>query len=422
MNKKRVLSWCIYDWASSAFPTIVMTFVFATYFSEGIAASPEEGAILWGRAMAIAGVILAILAPIFGAIADFAGHRSRWLLFFTVTCALASILLWYAYPDADYLIYGLSMAVIGIVAFEFGMVFYNAYLPEVADKAHYGRVSGWGWGLGYFGGLLALVVALLAFIQTDTPIFGISKENAANVRATFVMVGIWFLLFSIPVFMVLPKLDKPGVGLVRAVPMGINSLWQTLRKLVHQKDILGYLIARMIYTDGLNTLFVFGGIYAAGTFGMDLAAVITFGIALNVTSGLGAFGFAWLDDFMGPKKVLLICLACLSVLGFIATMVTDITHFWIAGLLIGIFLGPVQSASRTMLAHLAPEDLHTEYFGIYALSGKATAFLGPWLLSLSIGMFGTQRAGMAVIIGFFLVGGLLLWRLKLDKYTKAPSS
>jgi UMF1 family MFS transporter len=188
----------------------------------------------------------------------------------------------------------------------------------------------------------------------------------------------------------------------------LKTLTRTLKKITSYGQILRYLIARMIYTDGINTLFAFGGIYAVGTFGMSFSELIMFGIAINLTAGIGAVGFAWIDDKMGPKKVILIALVALTILGGILLIIQDKTLFWIFGVPLGLFVGPAQSASRSLMAHMAPPELRTEMFGLYAFSGKATAFVGPALLALATDMFQSQRAGMATILIFFIVGGILL--------------
>lgn len=415
INKPAAFSWCFYDWASSAFPTVITTFIFATYFTKAIAPNPEIGTSMWGNAMAVAGICLAILAPIFGAIADFAGHRKIWLGLFTILCVVGSAMLWFAVPNESSIFMALFWVVVATIGFEFSMVFYNSYLPEIAPRSHWGRLSGWGWGLGYFGGLAALALCLFGFVQAETPIFGVGTEDAANIRAVAVVVAVWFAVFSLPVFFALPASKKDSLPLSVAVKKGVGSLISTLRTLPQHKNVMGFLIARMIYTDGLNTLFAFGGIYAAGTFGMELSEVIMFGITLNVTAGIGAAAFAWADDFWGPKRVILIALAALVGLSALGVWAPDKETFWIVGLLIGVFLGPTQSASRSVMARMAPENLQTEYFGLYALSGKATAFIGPWILGMVTLAFESQRAGMATILAFFIIGGLLLWRLEIPK-------
>jgi UMF1 family MFS transporter len=297
-------------------------------------------------------------------------------------------------------------------AFEFTMVFYNAMLPEIAPKSHVGRLSGLGWGLGYVGGLAALALCLVGFVETDTPWFGLSTDAAENVRAIVLLVAAWYAVFSAPLFLFTP--DRPSTGLsnTAAVRAGIGELVNTIRQIRHYHNILWFLVARMLYTDGLGTLFAFGGIYAAGTFGMDLGQVITFGIALNVTAGLGAAGFAWLDDKVGAKPVIIVSLVAMIGLGTALLVVESLNWFWGLGILLGIFVGPAQSASRSLMARLAPEAIRTEMFGLYAFSGKATGFLGPIVLAAVTTAFDSQRVGMGVIIVFFIVGLLLLLRVR----------
>lgn len=407
INKRSAISWCFYDWANSSFPAVITTFVFATYFTQGIAPDVETGTALWGNAMAISGLLIAALAPAIGAIADEAGPRKPFLAVLTALCCVATASLWFAEPDPSFVMLALTGVVVATIGFEFSTVFYNAMLADIAPRRLWGRVSGWGWGLGYAGGLACLVFCLLAFIQTDTPLFGVSKENAGHVRATVLVVTVWYALFCIPLFLFTPDRPSTGLSIGQSVRRGVATLIATLKKIRDYKQAFRFLIARMVYTDGLNTLFAFGGIYAAGTFGMDVAEVIQFGIALNITAGLGAAGFAILDDRIGAKPVITISLVCLIALTAAALMVDDKQQFFLIGLGIGIFLGPVQASSRTMIARLAPAELRTEFFGLYAFSGKATAFIGPLLLGWVTLMFDSQRAGMATIL-IFLVAGLVL--------------
>jgi UMF1 family MFS transporter len=407
------LAWAFFDFANSAFAAVIMTFVFATYFSQGIATNPEIGTAQWGWAMAASGVAIAVLSPVLGAIADAGGRRKPWLLAFTSLSVLFCGLLWWAEPDPGWVVYTLVVVAIANLGIEFGGVFYNAMLPEIAARDRLGRWSGWAWGLGYAGGLGCLILALLAFVQAETPLFGLDKASAEHVRVTGPLVAVWLAVFSLPLFLLTP--DRPSAGLppAAAVRQGLAQIVRTLANARRYKTIGQYLIARMIYTDGLNTLFAFGGIYAAGTFGMDLPQVIQFGILLNVTAGLGALAFAWIDDWLGAKPTILIGLVGLIACGFAAVTVTSPAAFWIAGGLLGIFVGPTQAASRTLMAHLAPAELRTEMFGLYALSGKVTAFLGPFLLGTVTYWTGSQRLGMATILVFFVVGMALLWPLRL---------
>ena len=254
-------------------------------------------------------------------------------------------------------------------------------------------------------------------MQTETPLFGLSKDDAENVRATAPLVAIWLALFSLPLFLLTPDRPAAGGSTLMAVKQGLGQLWRTVTHIRRYRTVAQFLLARMLYIDGLNTLFAFGGIYAAGTFGLELEDVIKFGILLNVTGGIGAFAFAWLDDYLGPKPVILIALIGLMVCGLGAVLTTSVTMFWIIGGLLGLFVGPTQAASRTMMAKLAPPDQQTEMFGLYALSGKVTAFLGPFVLGTVTLWADSQRAGMATILIFFVAGFLILARLKVPSRT-----
>ena len=413
MNDRRAIaSWCLYDCANSAYPTVIGTFIFGTYFTKAIAETPETGSAQLGWALGLSGVAVAVLSPVFGAIADQGGRRKPWLGGFTALCVIATAFLWYATPNASSILWALTFVAIASAAFEFTMVFYNAMLPEIAPEGQFGAVSGWGWGLGYVGGLVALALCLVGFVQTDKPWFGLSKDNAENVRAVVLLVSVWFAVFSLPLFLFTPDRPSTGLSITVSVRAGLGELAQTIRQVRRHSNILWFLIARMLYTDGLGTLFAFGGIYAAGTFGLALSEVILFGILLNVTAGLGAVGFAWLDDRIGAKPVIAISLLAMIGFGTALLIVESLTWFWGLGIALGLFVGPAQSASRSLMARLAPEAIRTEMFGLYAFSGKATGFLGPVALAVVTTTFDSQRVGMGVVILFFVVGLLLLLRVR----------
>ncbi|MGI9502827.1 MAG: MFS transporter [Geminicoccaceae bacterium] len=405
-------AWALYDWANSAFAAVIVTFVFATYFSQGIAVDPVTGTVQWGRAMTVSALIAAVLGPTLGAIADAGGRRKPWIFVFTWLCVIATAFLWFSEPSSDWVFYTLALVVIANLGLDMAGVFYNAMLKDLVPEERLGRLSGWAWGLGYFGGLSCLAIALFAFVQTETPLFGLDKDQAEHVRATGPLVALWLGLFSLPLFFLTPDRRATGGTAFSAVKRGLGRLWQTIRNIRNYRLIGRFLLARMLYIDGLNTLFAFGGIYAAGTFGMELADVITFGILLNVTGGIGAFAFARLDDWIGPKRVIMIALVGLMILGLTAVLTTSVTVFWIVGGLLGLFVGPTQAASRTLMTKIAPEAQQTEMFGLYALSGKVTAFLGPLVLSTVTDWTDSQRAGMATILIFFVAGFIVLASLK----------
>jgi MFS transporter, UMF1 family len=405
-------SWALYDWANSAFSAVIITFVYATYFSQGIAADEVRGTAEWGWTMSASGVAIALVSPILGAIADAGGRRKPWLFAFTLITVVGCFLLWFGRPAPEVALMVLVLAGLTNLAFEIAGVFYNAMLPEIVSRDYIGRLSGWAWGLGYAGGLVCLLITLFAFVQAEHPLFGLDQRQAEDIRISGPLVGLWMAVFSLPLFLFTPDRPSHHLPVAEAVRRGLGQLRATFAEIGRYRNIARFLIARMIYTDGLNTLFAFGGIYAAGTFGMAIAEVIKFGILLNVTAGLGALAFGWIDDWLGAKRTILIALVGLVASGTAAVVVTEPLHFWIAGALLGIFVGPTQAASRSLMGRIAPPELRTEMFGLYALSGKATAYLGPFLLGTVTWWTGSQRLGIATILVFFVIGMALLWPLK----------
>ncbi len=403
-----IVSWAIYDWANSAHAAVITTFVFSAYFVKGVVADPVRGTEIWGYAISIAGILIALLSPPLGAIADQAGRRKPWIFWFTVALALATAALWYVKPDPSYALLALVLIVVATVAFEMATVFYNAMLPGLAGRERIGRVSGWAWGFGYFGGLACLGLAFVGFVDADVPWFGLDKSAAEHVRATGPLVALWLAVFALPLFLFTPDTARTAATWGQAVKSGLKTLVQTIRDHRLHRPIIWFLAARMAYTEGLNTLFAFGGIYAAGTFGMDFSELILFGVGMNVTAGIGAALFAWLDDWFGPKRTIIGAVVMLGVLGGILLVIDSKTMFWVFGLPLGLFVGPAQSASRSLMAHMAPPALRNEMFGLYALSGKITAFVGPALLAWVTAAAASQRAGMATILAFFVIGLVLL--------------
>jgi UMF1 family MFS transporter len=402
-----IWSWALYDWANSAFTTLVVTFIYSTYFTKAMAPDELTGTAWWSRAVAVSAILTALLSPILGAAADRAGARKRFLAVTTALCILATAALAFVPPSLpNAAMVALVLYVVGDWAFETGYTFYNAFLPVIASQEKIGRVSGYGWGLGYVGGLVCMGIALVGFVQPEVPWFGLSTHEGFNVRATNLLVAAWFLVFSLPLFFVVPERRAATVRFdVRGT---FRELGQTIRAIGRYKEVLKFLVARLIFNDGLVTVFAFGGIYAAGTFGMTLSDVIVFGVVLNLASGAGAVAFGFLDDRIGGKKTILLTLVALSIAAGLAVWAPDRTWLWVAGVLIGLFVGPNQSASRSLMGRFVPEKHQAEFFGFFQFSGKATSFLGPILLGTATTVFDSQRAGVATVLLFFLVGGVLL--------------
>lgn len=409
-DRRAVHAWALYDFASSAFTTLVVTFIYSTYFTRAIAPDETTGTSLWSAAVSVSAILVALTAPYVGAIADRGGYRRSFLVLSSLICVAGTVLLFF--PGEGDILFALSTFLVANVAFELSYVFYNSFLPDVAPPEKIGWVSGYGWGLGYVGGLLCLVVALLVFVLPDEPLFGLSKETGTNVRATNLLVAAWYAVFCIPTFIFVRQriVGERAVGrdVFRAATQQIVS---TLKEIRHYRQIFRLLIARLVYNDGLVTIFAFGGIYAQGTFGFTTQDIILFGIVINLAAGLGALALGRLDDWLGGKRTILITLIGLFIAGVLAIVAQDRITFWAAALLIGLMVGPNQSASRSLLGRFVPADKETEFFGFFEFSGKATAFLGPALLGWFTAMFESQRAGVATVLGFFLIGGLLLLRV-----------
>ncbi len=414
MKKGPVIAWSLFDFANSAFTTVIVTFVFAAYFAQGVASDPTTGGSQWSLAMGIAGLIIAVTSPVFGAIADQTGRRKPWLAGVSVMCVIATALLWYVRPDAADAPFALVCVVVAAVGFEVGLLFYNAMLPDVAPPSMLGRVSGWAWAFGYAGGLISLLIALLFLVQAEPVPFGLDKDQAEHVRATALLVALWFAIFALPLFFMVKEDRGRGAPMGQAVSGGLRQLAATFRHARAHGNTLRFLIAAMIYSDGVHTVFALGGVYAAVVFGMELGDVILLGIALNVTAGLGALIFAWVDDRIGSKRTISISLVALIAATVAVLFAPTPIAFWIAALIMSTFFGPVQAASRTMLARIAPADMRGEMFGLFSLSGKVTAFAGPALVGLIAAATDNYRLGMAVVPVFLVVG---FWLLKGVKET-----
>ena len=400
--------WASYDWANSAFPTCVVTFIYATYFTQAIAEDELSGTAAWSRAVAVSSILAALLSPLAGAMADRGGRRAEFLIAATFICCAATALLTFVSPGLESaVLLALVLFAIANLAFEMGTVFYNGFLPELAPKGAIGRASGWSWGFGYAGGLTCLALALPMALAPEQ--LGIGTEEGFNFRAVNLLVAIWFVVFSVPMLRLALRLRPPARPRVR-LPQAYRDVVATMREVRRFSEAAKLLLARLIYNDGLVTVFAFGGIYAAGTFGMSLTEVIIFGIAINVTAGAGALAFGIVDDRLGGKRTILITLVGLVVCTVVAVFAPSEAWLWAAGLAMGVFVGPNQSASRSLFARFVPEAKQNEFFGFFAFSGKITAFAGPLLLGAATVAFSSQRAGVATVLIFFVVGGaLLLW-------------
>lgn len=443
-GRRAIWSWLFFDWAAQPFFTLVTTFVFAPYFASAVAATPAQGQALWGYATAAAGLAIAVLAPVLGAIADRTGARKPWILAFSLPFLAGAWMLDAAVPGGEFSVLialgGFALATLGV---EFATVFTNAMMPDLVPRRKLGRLSGSGWAVGYLGGLLSLVL-VLGFMAASPetgrtmlglePVFGLDAATRAGDRASGPFSALWYALFVLPLFIFVPDVPRRAVSLGQAARAGLRDLASTLQEARANRAVGVFLVANMIYKDGLVALFAFGGIYAAGVLGWSSLEIGTFGILLTITGTLGAFIGGRLDDRIGPKRVIAGALAILITCGMGLVSVDRDTVFFVfdveaaapgAGLfaslpekmflvlggVLGAAAGPLQAASRTLLVHVAPPASLTRYFGLFALSGKVTSFLAPALVGVVTAVTASQAAGMAVIIVFFAVGLVLLLRV-----------
>jgi UMF1 family MFS transporter len=406
---RKIVAWTIYDWANSSFTTIVVSFIYSGFFTQVMVRDDVLGQALWGRAVSVSALFIAVISPIVGAMADRGGKRRYYLFVSTMVCVVATALLTFVAPDMpNAVLIALTVFVIANVGFEVSSVFYNSFLPVVAPPDRVGTISGIGWGVGYLAGIVSMVIALFAFIgfAGADPWLSLSTEGAFNVRAVNLLVAGWFFLFSIPMFIwVKDEAPAGDSGSVREAFVELKRTFQELRK---YSEIAKLLFARLLYNDGIGTIFVMIGPFAMAAFDWQIDRVILFGITANVTAGLGAFIFGFVDDKVGGKKTIMISVVFLTLGILVGAMAQNETFFWLAALTASVFAGPNQAASRSLMARFTPESRQAEFFGFYAFSGKVTTFAGPLLVGIVGTLFHSVRAGIAVVAIFFVAGGVAL--------------
>lgn len=415
--RSQVFSWALWDWGSASFNAVITTFVFTVYLTStpGFGTSARVTADL-GWWLGGAGLIVAVLAPVLGQRSDGTGHRKLWLGVNTAVVVILSALMFFVEPRAELLVLGLFLIAAGTVFFEFAAVNYNAMLTQVSTPRTIGKVSGFGWAMGYFGGIVLLLILYSGFIHPDVGLFGVTDHDGLSVRVSMVIAAAWFALSAIPVLLKVPENPRAAGGRARVgffqsyavLFRDIAELWRTSRQTVL------FLIASAIFRDGLTGVFTFGGVLAAGTFGFSSGDVIIFAIAANVVAGISTLVVGRLDDRLGAKPVMIFAIAGTVVAGLAVLVLHSggTTIFWIFGLLMCVFVGPAQSASRSFLARVIPVGREGEIFGLYATTGKAATFLAPTLFALFVTLFGAQVWGILGIVIVLLVGLVLLIPVK----------
>ena len=438
VSKIGIRSWMLFDWAAQPFFTVIITFIFGPYFVSRLAADPVTGQAAWGYTITAAGILIAVLSPLLGAIADETGNRKPWIAFFAAIKITALLMLWQAAPGSSLWLPMLCI-IAAMVAAEFSIVFNDSMMPRLIPAQEIGRISNLAWGLGYAGGLVVLFSVLLLLAgnpQTGktlagiTPLFGLDANQGEDARITGPYAALWYALFILPMFLFTPDAGT-GAPLRQAINNSFRDLKNTLCELKQRRNLLRFLIARMIYQDGVNGLLALGGTFAAGMFAWQTIEMGVYGILLLVVAIGGCAYAGRLDVRLGSKKVVQLSLVCLIVatIGIISTgpgytlfgLIQLSTQdagglfstaaekaYIFFGLLIGIAFGPVQASSRSYMARSVDVDEAGKYFGIYALAGRATSFLAPMAVATITVMTDSARLGMVALIVFLLAGFLLL--------------
>lgn len=416
-----VWAWGLWDWGSAAFNAVITTFVFTVYLTSDSFGPGADAQLGW--ALATAGLLIAVLAPVLGQRSDRSGRRSFWLVVNTLLVVLSAVGMFFVTPEPDMLWVGLLLLAAGNIFFEFASVNYNAMLNEISTPATIGRVSGLGWGLGYIGGIVLLLIVYFGLISPEVGIFGITGDNGLDVRVTMLICAGWTLLFSLPLFLTIR--DDRSTRAPRESRLGLRDSYRQLFRTVadlwrSDRNTVYFLLSSAVFRDGLAGVFTFGGVIAAGTFGFSAGDVIIFGVAANIVAGLATIGFGILDDRFGPKRVIVLSLSCMVVAGIAIFFLHEggTVIFWTLGLLLAIFVGPAQSASRTFLARLIPAGQEGQIFGLYATTGRAVSFMAPAAFALAIVLGATvtgapsqddvQYWGILGIVAVLLVGLLLI--------------
>jgi len=406
---KKIFNFALYDFANSAFTTIIITFIFATYFAKQIAPNPILGQSYWGWTIGITGFLVAIIGPIVGSFADKKNKIVFFIRCFSLLCILFTTLLWFSKPSQSYLLYTLVIVGIANLFYELSLIFYNSLLKDISTSKNLGKSSGFGFALGYVGGIIILLISIKLFVDTDDLPFGLIKEESQNIRAIALLVSIWFLIFSIPFLFFEIKENK------KKIKKGFSSNFSDLKKLLWKKKIstLGkFLIARMLYADGLNAIIVMGGIFAVGVFNLEIKDLLKLSILMNIAAFIGAFAGGMANDKYGSKVIIIFSLIGLIISSVAILFTFSVSTFFFFAAINGLFIGPIQSASRVVITSMLNKNNQGKGFGLFATSGKLTSFIGPVLVSTVTFLTASQRIGFSAAIILLLSGLIILLNIR----------
>ena len=405
-SKKKVFIWTLFDFANTSFSIVVVTFLYAVYFKKVVAEGKAIGDLYWSIGTSLAMIITAIISPVLGAIADYSAGKKRFLLFFTLLCIAATASLFFVGEGS--VILGITLFVLANIGFEAGLVFYDSFLPEITEPKNFGRVSGYGFAMGYLGSLATLAI-IFPFIQAEM------------IRESFPVAALFFLIFAIPLFIYLKDNRKRKSESISYFKIGISRVWNTISHLKHYKNLATFLLAYFCYIEGVNTIIFFSGNYASTTLGFTDTELLIFFLTVQTTAIVGSVVLGILADSIGQKKTIIITLIMWLITVLIAYSVHDKNNFYIVGLIAGAAMGSSQSTSRSLMSKLTPPDKKTEFFGFYSFFGKSSAIIGPLVFGFVSFLSGDQRLAIFSIGLFFLVGLLILLKVNDPKVEKSPT-
>jgi len=408
-DKKKIFSWLLFDFANTSFSVMMVTFAFPLYFKNVICQGDPQGDQLWGNSVSISMLLVAVISPVLGAQADYSGRRKRFLFVFTLVSVIATALLSFSGPG--HVLIAAMLFILANIGFEGGLVFYDAYLPEITSRRSIGRVSGYGFAMGYLGALAILLLLQPLLMK------GIDMSNIPNLQLSFLVVALFFAVFSAPLFFTLRDTKGkagllPGETGMRRNSSVIHSLREvgyTIRHIMSYPDLARFLLAFFFYNDAILTIIAFASIYAQNTLGFTATELIKFFITVQTTAILGSVIFGFVTDRIGPKRTIVLTLFIWIFVILLAIFSSSRESFYVIGLLAGLSMGSSQAASRSLMARLTPKEHRTEFFGFYDGSfGKASAVIGPLVFGFVSVQAGSQKAALASLLLFFAIGLLIL--------------
>lgn len=397
---KKIIAWSFFDFANTSYAIIVATFLYAVYFKKVVAQGESIGDLYWSLATSISMIITAIISPVLGAIADYSAGKKRFLLFFTLLCIFSTASLYFV--NQGNILSGVLLFVLANIGFEAGLVFYDAFLPEITEPKNYGRVSGYGFAAGYFGSIASLSL-VFPFINDD------------KIRETFIVSAIFFLIFSLPLFLILKDSRKIVEHSESYLKIGYKRVWDTISHLKNYKNLATFLLAFFFYIEGVNTVIYFAGNYASTTMGFSEIELIYFFLTVQTTAIIGSILFGIIADSIGQKKSIIYTLIIWLITVFLAYIIETKSQFYIVGLLAGAAMGSCQSISRSLMSLLTPPEKKTEFFGFYSFFGKSSAVVGPLVFGIVSYITNSQRFAIISIAFFFIVGILILLKVQEPK-------